>query len=177
MPGSLQTSPVQVTGVPALKTPEKQAAIEQRIKEVHGQIASGKLPFADAALKYSEDESSNTKGGELPMFGTGKMIEEFEDAAFALNNDGDLSAPIKSRYGWHIIKLIEKKPLGTSQIASFLKNHLEAQGVAVVMESQHTCMSSRGVREHNASMTTSEMRGSFLAAPSARQEFLDLIRK
>ncbi|HQW06363.1 MAG: peptidylprolyl isomerase [Flavobacteriales bacterium] len=93
------------------ETPEKQAAIEQRIKEVHGQIASGKLPFADAALKYSEDESSNTKGGELPMFGTGKMIEEFEDAAFALNNDGDLSAPIKSRYGWHIIKLLEKQPL------------------------------------------------------------------
>jgi peptidyl-prolyl cis-trans isomerase SurA len=40
------------------------------------------MTFADAALKYSEDESSNTKGGELPMFGTGKMIEEFEDAAF-----------------------------------------------------------------------------------------------
>ncbi len=93
------------------ETPEKQAAVEQRIKEVHGQITSGKMTFAEAALKYSEDESSNTKGGELPMFGTGKMIEEFEDVAFGLKNVDDVSEPIKSRYGWHIIRLLEKQPL------------------------------------------------------------------
>lgn len=64
----------------------------------------------------------------------------------------------------------------TSDVASFLKKKLEAMGVAVVIESQHTCMSARGVREHNGIMRTSEMRGVFLTASEAREEFLQLIR-
>lgn len=62
----------------------------------------------------------------------------------------------------------------TKQIASYLKNTLEAQGVAVVIEATHTCMSSRGVREHNGIMRTSEMRGAFLSSGDARAEFLRL---
>ncbi|MBL7939086.1 MAG: peptidylprolyl isomerase [Flavobacteriales bacterium] len=90
-------------------TPEQRASSEKRIKEVYEQLSTNKTTFGEAALKYSEDESSNTKGGELPMFGTGKMIEEFEDAAFALQRPEEITAPIKSRYGWHIIKLLEKQ--------------------------------------------------------------------
>ncbi len=89
---------------------DKQALAEQRIREIHRQIQEGTLAFGDAALKFSEDESSNTKGGELPQFGTGKMIEEFEDAAFGLTTVGQVSAPVKSRYGWHIIRSIEIIP-------------------------------------------------------------------
>jgi len=115
--------------------PEKQAATEERIREVHGQIASGKLTFADAALKYSEDESSNTKGGELPMFGTGKMIEEFEDAAFGLQKVDDVSAPIKSRYGWHIIRLLEKQPLATYEASKAeLKNKISRDSRAEITQ-------------------------------------------
>ena len=91
-------------------TPEKQQNAEQRIREIHKQVAAGTLAFADAALKFSEDESSSTKGGELPQFGTGKMIEEFEDAAFALRQSGQISEPVKSRFGWHVIKCIEAIP-------------------------------------------------------------------
>jgi peptidyl-prolyl cis-trans isomerase SurA len=94
-------------------TPEQQKSAEERAIEIHDLVVSGKMTFGDAALKYSEDESSNTKGGELPMFGTGKMIEEFEDAAFALQTPKEISPPIKSRYGWHIIELIEKQPVPT----------------------------------------------------------------
>ncbi len=65
----------------------------------------------------------------------------------------------------------------TARIASWLKNELQAQGVAVVIESRHTCMACRGVRKHNASMVTSEMRGSFLTSGDARQEFLRVIGK
>jgi len=90
-------------------TPEQKAASEKRIQEVYQQLSTNKITFGEAAMKYSEDESSNTKAGELPMFGTGKMIEEFEDAAFALQRPEEISAPIKSRYGWHIIKLLEKQ--------------------------------------------------------------------
>lgn len=91
-------------------TPEQQASAEKRIREIHGLVTSGEVSFADAALRYSEDESSNTKGGELPQFSTGKMIEEFEDAAFALQKDGQIGEPVRSRYGWHIIRRIEHIP-------------------------------------------------------------------
>lgn len=98
-------------------SPEKRAQAEERIREIHKQLTDGTMTFADAALKFSEDESSNTKGGELPQFGTGKMIEEFEDASFGLAKPGDISAPVKSRYGWHIIKSIEVIPPPTFDAA------------------------------------------------------------
>ena len=90
--------------------PEQRATAEKRIREIHELITAGEYSFADAALRFSEDESSNTKGGELPQFGTGKMIEEFEDAAFALSTDGQISAPVRTRYGWHIIRRLEHVP-------------------------------------------------------------------
>ncbi len=90
-------------------SPEKQTTAQQKINEAMTRINSGELNFNDAALKYSDDESTNTKGGELPMFGTGKMIEEFEDQSFGLKKDGDMTAPFKTRYGWHIVKRLEYK--------------------------------------------------------------------
>lgn len=63
----------------------------------------------------------------------------------------------------------------TRDIAKFLKDRLEAMGVAVVIEARHTCMSCRGIREHDAVMRTSEMRGAYMSSPPAREEFLTLI--
>jgi peptidyl-prolyl cis-trans isomerase SurA len=106
--GQVKVAHIMVRGTDQ-DSPEKQTAAEQKINEVAGRLRSGEITFADGALKYSDDESTNAKGGELPMFGTGKMIDEFEDQAFALKNDGDMSAPFKTRYGWHIIKRLEYK--------------------------------------------------------------------
>ena len=61
--------------------------------------------------KFSDDKSSASKRGELPWFGTGQMVPEFEDAAFNLQNTGDVSKPVKSMYGWHVIKLLDKRPI------------------------------------------------------------------
>lgn len=88
---------------------DKQLIAEQKINEVYAKVLQGDESFAELALKYSDDEGSAKKGGELPMFSTGKMIEEFENASFALENDGDISKPFRSRYGWHIVKRIEYK--------------------------------------------------------------------
>ena len=65
----------------------------------------------------------------------------------------------------------------TAEIAHTLKDQLEAMGVAVVVEATHTCMSARGVREHNGVMRTSEMLGIFLTASEARAEFLAMIAR
>ena len=64
----------------------------------------------------------------------------------------------------------------TEQIVSFLKHTLSAKGVAVVIESRHTCMACRGVRKMEASMVTSHIRGVFLTSPAPRDEFMNLIK-
>lgn len=81
--------------------------------EVKGLLDSGKNTFEELASKYSEDKGSATKGGELPQFGTGRMVAAFEKAAFALKNVGDISEPVETEYGWHIIKLLERIPVPT----------------------------------------------------------------
>jgi peptidyl-prolyl cis-trans isomerase SurA len=81
---------------------------QKKIFQYYDSLQSG-LEFEDIARKYSEDRGSAARGGELAMFGTGRMVPEFEKAAFALVNPGDISEPVKTSFGWHIIKLLEHK--------------------------------------------------------------------
>ncbi|MEM9023683.1 MAG: peptidylprolyl isomerase, partial [Bacteroidota bacterium] len=75
---------------------------------------------------HSADPGSAPNGGALPWFGTGRMVAEFEEAAFALENDGDISKPFRTQYGWHIVKRLERKGLGTFEDAKFeLKRRVE----------------------------------------------------
>ncbi len=104
---------------------EKRRRVEDQVREIHRRIATGELTFEAAALRYSEDDGSSTRGGELPEFSTGKMIEEFEDAAFALPHDGAVSEPVLSRFGWHIIKrLSHTPPPNFDEAQSELKNRI-----------------------------------------------------
>ena len=72
--------------------------------------------FKELASTNSDDHSSSSQGGVLPFFGVGRMVGEFERAAFALRNKGDISAPIETQYGWHILKLIDKKPVESFEV-------------------------------------------------------------
>ena len=82
------------------------------IDSIYARIKAGD-DFGALAAKHSQDKGSSVKNGELPWFGTGRMVPEFETAAFALKNKGDYSEPIQSAYGWHILKLIDKKGLAS----------------------------------------------------------------
>lgn len=66
------------------------------------------LSFEDVAKKYS-DCPSNQQGGDLGYFSRGKMVPEFEAVAFNMNNE-EISAPVRTQFGFHIIKLTDKKP-------------------------------------------------------------------
>lgn len=97
---------------PQDKDPGAVTQARRRIEEIHRMLEEG-ADWNEMAMKYSEDVSSASKGGVLPWFGTGKMVEAFEDAAFALEADGAISAPFETEYGWHIVKRLEARGLPT----------------------------------------------------------------
>ncbi len=92
--------------------PQALKEVEARANEIYEMLQNGEN-FEETAMKYSQDASTARNGGELPWFGTGKMVEEFETASFNLEKDGDISKPIRTDYGWHIIKRLEFKPVPT----------------------------------------------------------------
>ena len=94
-----------------------------KINEIHQKLVSGEETFENLAAKYSEDGSSAKKGGELPWFTTGAMVLEFEEAAFALQKNGDFSRPFKTSFGWHIAKRLDHRP-----VASFEAMEKELKG-------------------------------------------------
>jgi peptidyl-prolyl cis-trans isomerase C len=79
---------------------------EDEAKKVAKEIAGG-ADFAEAAKKYSQD-SGGEGGGDLGYFSRGQMVKAFEDAAFALEK-GKVSAPVQSEFGWHLIKVEDKR--------------------------------------------------------------------
>lgn len=91
-------------------SPKEVAANQEKIAQLKEAFAEGKT--FEELVKFSADKSSAKNNGVLPMFGSGQMVSSFEDAAFALENVGDITAePVKTIYGWHFIKLLEKKPV------------------------------------------------------------------
>ena len=94
-------------------TQEEKNNAEKKAGELYAKLKAGEK-WDDLVKLYSDDPTSNQKGGELPMFGSGtnqRMVPVFEEAAFALKNDGEISAPIQTDFGFHIIKRLEWKPV------------------------------------------------------------------
>lgn len=84
-----------------------------KINEIYNMLSNENKNFSDLAKKYSDDKSSSIKGGELPWFGINRMTPPFEKVAFEIDSIGEFSKPFETQYGWHIVKLIDKKTLGS----------------------------------------------------------------
>lgn len=80
---------------------------EKTAQEVKGKLNAGSK-FEDLAKEYSKDTGSAEKGGDLGWFGSGKMVPEFEKAAYALDVN-QISDPVKTQNGYHIIQVTDKK--------------------------------------------------------------------
>lgn len=87
---------------------------EEEANNVLDKLENG-TKFSELAEKYSTDDGSASQGGDLGFFGKGQMIPEFEEAAFELRVD-EISEPVKSQYGYHVIKVTEKNEAGTQSL-------------------------------------------------------------
>jgi peptidyl-prolyl cis-trans isomerase SurA len=85
-------------------------AAKKRADSVEVMLKNG-ASFDEMVEKYSDDSYTNKDKGVMKPFGAGKMVQPFENAAFALKKPGDISEPVKTDYGYHIIKLLSKTPL------------------------------------------------------------------
>jgi len=108
----VKTPPLGADGKVDQKAPD---AAKTKAEGLLKQIQNGGN-FEELAKKNSDDPGSAAKGGELPTFQHGAMVPEFEQAAFALQNKGQLSGLVKSQYGYHIIQLIDKQPAHTKSL-------------------------------------------------------------
>ena len=106
--------PEQVTAAHILikvdpdKGPAAEAEARQKAEAVYARLKKGE-DFAKLANENTEDPSGKGSGGQLPPFGRGQMVPEFEQAAFDMK-PGDIRGPIKTQFGFHIIKLASKTP-------------------------------------------------------------------
>lgn len=117
---------------------QQQAAAKKKIEDIQQQIKQGG-DFGALAKKYSEGPSG-ARGGDLGFFSRGQMVKPFEDAAFALK-PGQVSHVVKTRFGYHLIKVTGKKAAGSvpykdvkAKITSFLKQQKINTGIQKYVE-------------------------------------------
>ncbi len=108
--GQVKVAHIMLLAPKSMKEEEK-IKKKEKINNIYQKLKDG-ANFAELAKEYSDDKGSASNGGELPWFGTGRMVPAFEEAAFSLDETGEITQPVRTSVGWHIIKLLNKKELG-----------------------------------------------------------------
>lgn len=103
-------------------TEEEQKNAYNQILEIKSRLDKGE-DFSTLAKEYSDDKQTAKRGGDLSWFGVGRMVVPFEKAAFALK-PGEISDPVKTNFGWHIIKVVDKR-----QVEPFEKKKADIQKI------------------------------------------------
>lgn len=104
---------------------EKDAKVaEDAINNIYRQLQEG-VSFSELATKHSDHKESAAQGGKLDWFGTGELMHELSEAAFAIPDTGKYSKPVRTIYAWHILKLLNRRPPGTfEETKSFLESKI-----------------------------------------------------
>ncbi len=129
-----------------LKTEGKDdAAVLKQAADVLKQAKAPGADFAALAKKYSEDEGSKDKGGDLGFFAHGRMVPDFENVAFAME-PGQISDLVKTQFGYHIIKMIEKKAAVTrplDEVRAQIQEQIATQRVEQQLAERTRALDSR----------------------------------
>ncbi|MGE5419406.1 MAG: peptidylprolyl isomerase [Chloroflexota bacterium] len=97
---------------------------QDEINSVYNELVNGGS-FKELAQKYSDHKESAARGGELEWFGTGEIISDFSEAAFSIKDTGTYTKPVRTLYGWHIIKLLGKQTTRSfEESRSFLESRI-----------------------------------------------------
>jgi peptidyl-prolyl cis-trans isomerase SurA len=103
---------------------EDAAKAREEIIAIYNKLKAG-ASFSELAANSSDHKESAVAGGELDWFGTGEMISDFSEAAFSIADTGQFTEPVRTLYGWHIIKLLEKRlPRNFEEARSFLESRI-----------------------------------------------------
>ncbi|WP_410780094.1 peptidylprolyl isomerase [Hymenobacter sp. 5516J-16] len=108
--GEIKVAHLMIRATPGMPAADS-ATARKKVDELYNRLARRGENWEKLVGQFSEDAGSAANGGELPPFGTGRMIPSFEEVAFKLQKPGDISQPVQTPYGWHIIKLMEKQPV------------------------------------------------------------------
>jgi peptidyl-prolyl cis-trans isomerase SurA len=121
--GKIKVSHIMKASPPG--TGEKEAKeAETEINEIYKKLQEGSR-FSELAKQFSDDKNSAIKGGELDWFGAGEIISGFSEAAFSITDTGKYTKPIRTIYGWHIIKLLGRKSPGSlEESRSYLESRI-----------------------------------------------------
>ncbi|HLF33102.1 MAG TPA: peptidylprolyl isomerase [Cyclobacteriaceae bacterium] len=121
-PGSVNVAHIMLSYRPGMNGADS-LAVRQAASDIYMKIMNGE-DWDKLCAGFSEDNNTKNNGGRIPEFGAGRMVPSFSDASFALQSPGDISPPVPTPYGLHIIKLIGKTPLrGYNE----MKNELREQ--------------------------------------------------
>ena len=109
--------------LPRRPSAEDSAEVAEEIVRLRREIVDAGADFADMASALSDDEGTSENGGDLGVFGPGSMVPEFEEAAFALAA-GEVSQPVETVYGWHLIKVDERLPAESGEGERLRARHI-----------------------------------------------------
>jgi len=121
--GKVLVSHIMKVSPPGTDEDQAKKATEE-INDIYRKLQEGES-FEVLARQNSDDRESAARGGKLDWFGAGEIISDFAEAALAIKDTGTFTKPVRSPYGWHIIKLLDKKSHGSfDEMKSFLESKI-----------------------------------------------------
>jgi peptidyl-prolyl cis-trans isomerase SurA len=109
----------------------------RKVGEIYAELQKPESIWEEICQLYSEDPGTKNSGGTLPWIGLGSVIPEFERVAFALTEEGEISPPVKTPYGYHIIRLEEKKALESyEEMEQMIKSRILRDSRSSLIQSQ-----------------------------------------
>ena len=152
-PGEVEVSHILVRFDAENSSQEENA--RRRISDIYAEIQKENTRWEEIVKFYSEDAATKEAGGILPWFGVGTMIPEFEMAALSLTEIGEISPPLKTPYGYHILRLEGKRPLPSyEELEQTIKSKILRNSKSGMIQSQVIAMQKAryGFKENEAEL-------------------------
>ncbi|SIS52797.1 peptidylprolyl isomerase [Belliella pelovolcani] len=136
-PGEIRVSHILVRSQSGDPVAEERAL--RRVGDIYTELQKEESVWEEVCAQYSEDQGTKNSGGLLPFISIGSVIPDFEKVAFSLTEIGEISPPVKTPYGYHIIRLEDKKPFATfEEMEPMIKSKILRDSRSTLIQSQVT---------------------------------------